>query len=127
MGALRYIPDPKPAEKMRDTTMPTGWEAYMLGKGYETGLNMSNLGAIALPPGSEDVVWAQGGSPFIGPFSVNIIGHEGGLRASTVWREGAPVSRAEVKRIERVFEAVLGRLGDEKWEGLTLEALSSGL
>jgi hypothetical protein len=37
------------------------------------------------------------------------------------------VSRAEVKRIERVFEAVLGRLGDEKWEGLTLEALSSGL
>jgi hypothetical protein len=127
MGALRYIPDPKPNEKMRDTTMPTGWEAYMLGKGYETGLNMSNLGAIALPPGSEDVVWAQGGSPFIGPFSVNIIGHEGGLRASTVWREGAPVSRAEVKRIERVFEAVLGRLGDEKWEGLTLEALSSGL
>jgi hypothetical protein len=131
-GTLSYIPDPEPDAAMRDTPTPTGWEMHMLGKAkspdpYDVGMLMSNLGPVGLPPGAEDAVWTQSASPFIAALSVNVIGHEGGLRASTVWREGAPVTREEVKEVERVFEEVLGRLVDESWKEMSLVGLSSGL
>jgi hypothetical protein len=132
MGMLAYIPDPAPDQKMRDTPTPTGWEKFMRDKAespapYGQALNVSNLGRVPLPPGAEDIVWAQCASPFISVFGVSILGHEGGLRVATIWREGAAVCREEVKRVEKVFEVVLGRLGDEHWKGSSFGDLMADL
>jgi hypothetical protein len=132
MGMLAWIPDSTPDAAMRAADTPTGWERFLRDKAtgpepYEQGLNMSNLGAAALPPGAEDAVWAQVASPYIAALAVNVVGHAGGLRISTVWREGAPVVADEVARIERVLEGVLGRLADEGWTETRLEKLTAGL
>jgi hypothetical protein len=132
MGMLAWIPDPVPDAAMRASDTPTGWERFTLEKAagpepYGQGLGVSNLGAVHLPPGAEDAVWAQAASPYLGPLGAQVVGHAGGLRISTVWREGAPVTADEVARIERVLEGVLGRLANEGWTETQLETLTAGL
>jgi hypothetical protein len=132
MGMLAYVPDPTPDPAMNHTPTPTGWEKFMLEKAkspspYAQALSLSNLGAVSLPCHAQDLVWAQTSSPFGPVFSVNLIGHESGLRLATTWREGAAVCRGQVKEIEQVFEKVLRRLQDKDWDQFTFETLTSGL
>jgi hypothetical protein len=131
MGLLAYVPDPRPDPAMRDTTMPTGWERFFLEKAegpapYDWAVTVSNLGRIGLPADAEDLVWTQGASPFGPVFAAQVIGHEAGLRVTTVWREGAAVRRAEVKAVEETFVRILERVSQEDSRGLTFGQLTGG-
>jgi hypothetical protein len=129
-GMLAYVPDPEPDPAARDTRAPTGWERTFLARAegvapYAQALNLSNLGCAALQPGAVDGAWGQSASPFGPVLGACALGHDAGLRITTVWREGAAVTRAEVKEVERVLVRVLERLGDGQWKGTTFGELVS--
>ena len=117
MGTLAYLPDPDPSDSTAsdDPKRATGWEDHYTTK-FESGVNpyteslsISNLGRTTLPPGATDLIWGLPGSPFAPPFSVAMIGHEGGLRVYTTWREGCPVTLDAARKVEHVFVDILTR------------------
>ncbi|KAK4687163.1 hypothetical protein P7C73_g2954, partial [Tremellales sp. Uapishka_1] len=117
MGMLAYVPDP--AHHVPTEHAPTGWEEFFLKdatsrKPPHEAVGMSNLGYTTLPPNAEDLMWAQGASPFGGGIGVSLIGHAKGVRISTGFRDGCVVDKVQVKRIEATFERVLQRLLEGK-------------
>ena len=118
IGLLAYLPDP-PSFTSGDKRRATGWEDNYLTK-FEAGqntygqsLSFSNLGRVSLDRmgGAEDLVWGFPGSPFAPPMSVALVGHEGGLRVYTTWREGCPVTRESAREVELAFEKILEQHG----------------
>jgi len=118
IGLLAYIPDP-PSFTSDDKRRATGWEDNYLTK-FEAGqntygqsLSFSNLGRVSLDRmgGAEDLVWGFPGSPFAPPMSVALVGHEGGLRVYTTWREGCPVTRESAREVELAFKKILEEHG----------------
>jgi hypothetical protein len=91
---------------------------------YINSVYVSNLGRTNLPTGAVDAIWTQGASPFgPAPLAANVLGHEGGMRIATVWREASVANRDEVLEVERIFERILRRLGDAGGKGLTFGEL----
>jgi hypothetical protein len=109
MGTLAYIPDPPVDEVKSDSTAPTGWEEFFVGRfGKDTSsIGMSNMGAMALPKGATDLIWSQESSPMGPALEACVVSHEGGLRVSLVWREGSVLRRGEVARIAGEWQRVL--------------------
>jgi len=114
IGLLAYLPDP-PAFESNDPRRATGWEDDYLTKfengenTYSQSLSFSNLGRCSLykESGVEDLVWGFPGSPFAPPLSVALIGHEGGLRVYTTWREGCPVTKDTAGAVEAGLNRIL--------------------
>ncbi|TRM62103.1 hypothetical protein BD626DRAFT_537823 [Schizophyllum amplum] len=130
MGMLSFIPDPVPDPSKAETDRPTGWEEFFLNKAHSPepfggSLQVSNLGYVDLPPGAEDVAWSQACWPAGPAICTGVIGHKGGVRVATVWREGAAVEKAEVKTVEEVYMRVLCRLVDPSRKGWTLNDLTA--
>jgi hypothetical protein len=124
-GQLASLPDS--LDPNRPDEFPTGWEEVYLTKArsdrpYTAALGVSNLGMMKLPGGAEDVVWSQMVSPFAPVLLVCMNSCEKGLRAVGGWREGCVLERKDVKRIEVVWEVVLGRLADG-WAAGSVEKL----
>lgn len=115
IGSLAYIPDPSPDISLRDTVRPTGWEKFFFDKMQRgmDGLGVSNIGQVGLPAGAADLVWSQAASPMGPALEVNIAGHEAGLRATMVWREGAILSQHHVEDIVKVWTRMLQELTEE--------------
>lgn len=117
MGTLAYLPDPDPpvVSKSNDPKRATGWEDHYTTRfesgvdPYSESLSISNLGRTTLPQGATDLVWGFPGSPFAPPFSIAMIGHEGGLRVYTTWREGSPVTLGGAHKVEHAFVNILTR------------------
>jgi hypothetical protein len=86
-------------------------------------MSISNIGRVALPPKAVDLFWAQGASPLAPPFTINVVGHDKGLRVTPTWRDGAVISEEEVKRVDEVWVRVLERLADPDRQRRTLEEL----
>ena len=122
VGMLAFVPDPPKA-------VPTGWETFLSEQAerphpFRASLSISNLGYVALPNGASDLAWSQTCASIFAPgFSVSLLGHVGGLRVVSSWREGAAVTRNEAMRVETAFGEVLQRLGDTTWEATTLSEL----
>jgi len=129
MGALSYVPDPAPDLAKRDTDRPTGWEQFFgetmeSAVPYSDTMSISNIGRVKLPPKAADLFWAQGASPMAPPFTINVVGHEKGLRVTPTWRDGAVVDEDDVKRVDEVWERILNRLANPLWKGRTLQELT---
>ncbi|KAL1743214.1 hypothetical protein HDZ31DRAFT_83557 [Schizophyllum fasciatum] len=130
IGMLALIPDPVSDPARAGTDRPTGWEDYFLDKAgsaspFGGSLGLSNLGYARLPGGAKDLVWTQAAWPCAAVLSANAVGHEGGLRVTTVWREGAAASKNEVDAVQEVFARVLGRVADAGWQKWTLAELTA--
>jgi hypothetical protein len=118
MGLLAYLPDP-PSFSSDDKRRVTGWEDEYLTKfesgqnTYSQSLSFSNLRRVSLENmgGAEDLVWGFPGSPFAPPLSVALVGHEGGLRVYTTWREGCPVTKESAGEVELAFKRILEEHG----------------
>lgn len=114
IGLLSYLPDP-PTFQSNDKRRATGWEDEYLSKfesgqnTYSQSLSFSNLGRVSLERmgRAEDLVWGFPGSPFAPPLSVALVGHEGGLRVYSTWREGCPVTKESVGEVELAFTRIL--------------------
>jgi hypothetical protein len=116
LGMLAYVPNPSNFNST-DPRRVTGWEDMFLSQAegdnpFDGSMELSNLGLLQLPPGAVDVAWAQPASPFSSPLVVNVVGHKGGIRLGTTWREGCVVTRAQVRRIEESFVRVVCRLNN---------------
>ncbi|KAL1696638.1 hypothetical protein GGG16DRAFT_120875 [Schizophyllum commune] len=122
MGMLSFLPDPIPDPAKADTDRPTGWEEHFHGKLHGSdpfggSLEVSNLGYAALPEGAEDLLWSSASWPCAPVLNANVVGHGNGLRIVTVWREGAAVTKEQVKEVEEVLRRVLERVaGNEVWD-----------
>jgi hypothetical protein len=81
---------------------------------YSQSLSFSNLGRCSLAQmgGAEDVVWGFPGSPFAPPLSVALVGHEGGLRVYSTWREGCPVTWESAGAVELALARILEEHGE---------------
>ena len=80
-------------------------------------MEVSNLGYAALPEGAEDLLWSSASWPCAPVLNANVVGHGNGLRIVTVWREGAAVTKEQVKEVEEVLRRVLERVaGNEARE-----------
>jgi len=128
MGTLSYVPDPMPDPAKRDTDRPTGWEDFFGGKfesaaPYSDTMSISNMGLVDLPKNATDLFWAQGASPCAPPLTINVVGHEKGLRVTPAWRDGAVFEEAEIKRVDEAWVRILHRLADPAWPGRTLREL----
>ncbi|OCF45918.1 hypothetical protein I317_00004 [Kwoniella heveanensis CBS 569] len=116
MGSLAFVPDGE-LDGGKDPRKPTKWEEFFLNgaasaEPFGESANVSNLGVCKLPEGAEDLVWGQYASPFTAALCIAMIGHEGGLRLVTTWREGSAVIESETKEVERAFHRILKRLID---------------
>ncbi|WVF68845.1 hypothetical protein IAT40_003618 [Kwoniella sp. CBS 6097] len=129
LGSLAFVPDGElDGEGGKDLLKPTKWEEFFLNgasssQPFGESLNLSNLGVCKLPEGTRDLVWGQYASPFTAALCVAMIGHQGGLRLVTTWREGSAVTKEEIKEVEHVFHRILRRLIDGQ-EDTTLAALA---
>ncbi|WVQ96335.1 hypothetical protein IAU59_003439 [Kwoniella sp. CBS 9459] len=116
VGSLAFVPDGElHTEGKQDPLRPTKWEEFFLNgaassQPFGESLSLSNLGVCTLPEGAEDLVWGQYASPFTAALCTAMIGHEGGLRLVTTWREGSAVVQQEVKVVEKVFHRILKNL-----------------
>jgi hypothetical protein len=114
-GIIAYIPHPWAPVFAASAARPAP---------FINSVSVSNLGRTALPAGAVDAVWTVDPSPLgPAPLAANVLGHEGGIRVATVWREGSVAQREEVLQVEQVFERILRRLGDADWKGLTFREL----
>ena len=118
IGLLSYRPDP-PSFNSDDKRRATGWEDDYLTK-FESGqntygqsLSFSNLGRVSLENmgRAENLVWGFPGSPFAPQLSVALVGHEGGLRVYSTWREGCPVTRESAGEVELAFKRIVEERG----------------
>ncbi|KAL1747972.1 hypothetical protein HDZ31DRAFT_60842 [Schizophyllum fasciatum] len=130
VGMLSFLPDPPTEPENADTERPTGWEERFYGKmrsqdPFGGSLEVSNLGYTDLPAGAEDIVWSSSSWPCAPVLNANVIGHKGGLRIATVWREGAAVTGKEAKGVEEAVTRVLERLSGEGREELTLSEVTA--
>lgn len=117
MGLLAHIPDPDvdPASKDYDPKLPTGWEKYFHGRAtsenpYRGSASFSNLGYYALPPGATDAMWGQTASPFGPAYQVSINGHEGGVRLTASFRDGAVTDKQHTHDLHAVYLRVMERV-----------------
>ncbi|WVQ73334.1 hypothetical protein IAR50_002902 [Cryptococcus sp. DSM 104548] len=118
MGMLSYIPSGPylSPSGIPDPFRPTQFESFLLqGAASPTpipaALAFSNLGLVRLPAGANDLAWAETASPLGGSaFGAAVVGHEGGVRVGTTWKDGAAVRRDEVEDVERMFRVILERL-----------------
>ncbi|GMK57073.1 hypothetical protein CspeluHIS016_0309130 [Cutaneotrichosporon spelunceum] len=76
------------------------------------GVMVSNLGRFTLPPGATDHVWGQACHPSSFAIGANVVGHAGGLRLTTVFWEGVPADNAQVARVHRIWERLVGLMAD---------------
>ncbi len=83
--------------------------------------DITNLTKVNLPPGSDDLRWTASVSPFLGAVEVHLIGHEGGIRADTGFRDGCATHRTEMQRVGRLWQEVIGRVA--AGEGVVCEVL----
>ncbi|TYJ56456.1 hypothetical protein B9479_002859 [Cryptococcus floricola] len=122
IGMLSYIPSGpyvSPSGEP-DPLRPTQYEDFFLRSvssptPVSAALAFSNLGLVKLPPGASDLAWAETASS-IGSsvFGAAVVGHEGGVRIGTTWKDGTVVRRDEVEDVERIFRVILERLVDGK-------------
>lgn len=116
-GVLYHIPDSdiNELDPQYDPHMPTGWERHWAQRAaasapFRTSLAIHNLGAARLPQGAEDHAWSQTASPYAPVWNINVLTHEGGLRLSTVFRDGCGATKAQTDMLLAVMKRVLGRL-----------------
>jgi hypothetical protein len=131
MGLLSHIPDAAvdTSAANLDARKPTGWEDYFVRRvqsptPYRDSMAMSNLGVVPLPPGADDYVWGQTASPFGSPYTVSILGHTGGVRVTSGFREGAVTDRERVKQLHTVFRNVLQRMVEGR-DALTVAEITA--
>ncbi|KAI5895068.1 uncharacterized protein SCHCODRAFT_02222986 [Schizophyllum commune H4-8] len=130
MGMLSFLPDPIPDPAKADTDRPTGWEEHFYGKLHGSdpfggSLEVSNLGYAALPEGAEDLLWSSASWPCAPVLNANVVGHGNGLRIVTVWREGAAVTKEQVKEVEKVLRRVLERVAGNEAQESKLKDLAA--
>lgn len=122
MHMLNYLPDGQlDGRSSSGGVGATQWEEYFLAQArgprpFRSTVNVSNLGMYALPDGADDMVWGVDPSVFGPVFGVSVLGHRGGLRVITSWREGSAVDRDGVKWVEGAFVRLLEGLvsGDSR-------------
>lgn len=116
-GVLYHIPDPEITEMdpHYDPALPTGWEQHWAQRAaapapFRNSFAIHNIGTARLPQGAEDHAFSQTASPYAPVWNVNVLTHEGGLRLSTVYRDGCATTRAQTEALLRVMKRVLGRI-----------------
>ncbi|KAL1409318.1 hypothetical protein Q8F55_003299 [Vanrija albida] len=118
VGLLGWIPDTgvQPAPKGVEGTT-TGYERYLYERStasapFFESLMISNLGLWSLPEGATDGIWGQSNHPCALALGSSVYSHDGGLRCSTTFWEGAPATRAQVEHVHTVWMRLLERAAD---------------
>ncbi|WOO79968.1 uncharacterized protein LOC62_02G003484 [Vanrija pseudolonga] len=126
IGLLAWIPDTgvQAAPKGVEGTT-TGFERYLYERSstsapFFESLMISNLGLWKLPEGATDAIWGQANHPCSLALGSSIYSHDGGLRCSTQFYEGAPATRAQVERVHAVWMRLLERAADGLKDGATI-------
>ncbi|EJT50992.1 hypothetical protein A1Q1_07786 [Trichosporon asahii var. asahii CBS 2479] len=129
ISLLGHVQDPDIPASKRDPALPTGWEQYFHARAasptpYRESLTVSNLGLVKLPPGASDMIWGQTASPYGAPYYANIVGHEGGIRITSTYREGSVTDTAHMEEVHEVMRRILNRVakGEAK---MTLEEIAA--
>lgn len=131
MGLLAHLPDPDvdPTSPTFNPDLPTGWEQYFTSRAssatpYRDSVSVSNLGLVTLPPGATDAMWGQTASPFGSAYMVNILGHEGGVRLSSTFRDGSVTDKSKTDDLHRVWMKVVERIVNGESD-LTIEEITA--
>ncbi|KAK8858822.1 hypothetical protein IAR55_003052 [Kwoniella newhampshirensis] len=128
IGMISFIPDGLVVSDKPDPHKPTKWEEFLLedtsdDKPFEESISVSNVGYARLPPRATDMVWAQTSSRLGPPLAINAVGHEGGMRLTTLFREGTVVIEEEVKEMERVVKDIMEKIARGQ-QNMTLGVLA---
>jgi hypothetical protein len=130
IGVLSAIPDPEVDHGSADFDQrtPTGWEKYFVERAtgmtpFRSSIVTYNIGTTSLPEDALDWIWSQTASP-VGPvYYINFIGHEGGIRMTTSFCDGAAVTKFQTDVVHamwlRVLERVANGEGDKTLSELT--------
>lgn len=129
ISLLGHVPDPYIPVEKRDPHLPTGWEQYFHSRAasatpYRESLSVSNLGLVPLPTGASDMIWGQTASPYGTAYYANIVGHEGGLRLTTTYRDGSVTDSRHTQQLHETIHKVLGRIMKGVEPEMTLEELA---
>lgn len=128
-GLLYEIPDGRtPMDPNYDPAQPTGFEQYIGARAaaaapFRNSIGVHNLGMARLPQGAEDHAWSQTASPYAPVWNINVISHEGGLRLSSVYRDGSAVTKAQTDALLHVLQVVLERIAFDESD-TTIERLT---
>lgn len=117
VGLLNNIPDPEVNGSAPDfdPRVPTGWEKYFVERAssatpFRASVTTFNVGTTSLPEEALDWIWAQTASPLGPAMYINFIGHEGGIRMTSSYRDGAAVTKFQVDVVHAVWLRVLERV-----------------
>lgn len=129
ISLLGHVPDPDIPKEKRDPQLPTGWEQYFHARAasptpYRESLTVSNLGLVKLPPQAEDMLWGQTASPYGAPYYANIVGHEGGIRITSTYRDGSVTDSKHTEEVHDVIRRVLRRVAEGAGPDATLEQMA---
>ncbi|GMK53772.1 hypothetical protein CspeluHIS016_0103580 [Cutaneotrichosporon spelunceum] len=115
-GVLNEIPEGlTPMDPNYDPARPTGWEQYLGERSdaaapFRSSIGIFNLGVATLPQGAEDHAWSQTASPYGPVWNISVLTHEGGMRLSSVFRDGSAVTKAQTDALLDVLKVVLERI-----------------
>lgn len=128
MGLLGHVPDPDIPKEKRDPLLPTGWEQYFHARAgsptpYRESLTVSNLGLVPLPPQASDMIWGQTASPYGAPYYANIVGHEGGVRITSTYREGSVTDSEHAEEVHNAMRRILRRVAEGTGKETSLEQI----
>ncbi|TXT15969.1 hypothetical protein VHUM_00472 [Vanrija humicola] len=119
LGLLTQIPDPDvdAASADFDPAAPTGWERFFIQRAasatpFRNSYAITNTGYTELPAGATDQLWGQSPSPFAPVFNLNLFEHEGGVRMTAVFCEGAAVTMEETRMLLATWELILHRIAE---------------
>lgn len=119
LGLLTQIPDPEidPSSPEFDPSAPTGWERFFIQRSasatpFRNSFAITNTGTTELPPGAIDQLWGQSSNPFAPVYNLQLFEHEGGVRMTAAYCEGAAVTAEQTRLVLAVWELILDRVAD---------------
>jgi hypothetical protein len=123
VGVLSGIPDPEVDQQSPDfdPRTPTGWEKHFVERAtgltpFRTSMATFNIGTTSLPEEALDWIWAQTASPLGPVYYVNFIGHEGGIRMTSSYCDGAAVTKFQTDVVHAIWLRVLERVANGESE-----------